>query len=304
MSARMPSRAWRPGSAGMGRRRAPALSVELTNDYRLILPIMLAAVTCVFIAEQFLPDGIYVMGLRRKGIHLAQGREIDLMQGVTVGDAMLQPAPTVPASASLMTLRDTLRRHKSNSLVVVDDDGLLVGIVTLSDLQGSYKPEGSGALTVGDICTCDPVTIAPDETLWTAIRLMSARDIGRLPVVRRGTREVMGLIGRHGVMRAYNIAIQRKLQDQHAHERVRLNTLTGGHAFEFYVPEGSPLVGIFIRDIHWPADSVVASILRDSRLVIPHGDTRLRAEDLVTVVANPSAAEELRMLFRAGASGE
>ena len=42
---------------------------------------------------------------------------------------------------------------------------------------------------------------------------MSARDVGRLPVVRRGTREIVGFIGRHGVIRAYNIATARKLHD-------------------------------------------------------------------------------------------
>ena len=43
--------------------RAPITAImlvfEVTNDYRLILPIMLASVTCVFVAELFEPDGVY-----------------------------------------------------------------------------------------------------------------------------------------------------------------------------------------------------------------------------------------------------
>lgn len=276
------------------------LVFELTNDYRLILPIMLASVTCVFIAERFEPLGLYLLSLRKKGINLTPGREIDLMQGVLVGDAMMKPAPTIRHDASLTELRDALRRHKSASVVVVDETEQLCGIVTLSDLQRAYSPEGNDNLKVGDICTREPATITSEDTLWTAIRVMSQRDVGRLPVVKRGTRQVVGLIGRHGVVRAYNVAVQRKVQDQHTQERVRLNTLTGGHAYEFYVETDSPMIRRRIQDINWPPESVVASIERNGRLVIPHGDTALEADDLVVVVADPSAAEELRLLFRHG----
>ncbi|MCC6614200.1 MAG: chloride channel protein [Anaerolineae bacterium] len=276
------------------------LVFELTNDYRLILPIMLASVTCIIIAERFEPWGLYLLSLRKKGINLAPGREIDLMQGVLVGDAMLKPAPMIKPDATLAELRDMLRRLKSTSLVVVDDKQQLCGIVTLSDLQRAYKPGGDDPLHVGDICTRDPATITPEDTLWTAIRVMSQRDVGRLPVVKRGTREVVGLIGRHGVVRAYNVAVQRKVQDQHTQERVRLNTLTGGHSYEFYVETDSPMIGKRIRDVEWPPESVVASIERDGRLVIPHGDTALEPDDMVVVVADPTVAEELRNLFRHG----
>jgi len=276
------------------------LVFELTNDYRLILPIMLASVTCIFIAERFEPLGLYLLSLRKKGINLAPGREIDLMQGVLVGDAMLKPPPSITPGASLAELRDTLRRFKTTSVVVVDENQQLCGIVTLSDLQRAYQPGGDGNLHVADICTRDPATITPEDTLWTAIRLMSQRDVGRLPVVKRGSREVVGLIGRHGIVRAYNVAVQRKVQDQHTQERVRLNTLTGGHSYEFYVETDSPMIGRRIRDIQWPPESVVASIERDGRLVIPHGDTALEPDDMVVVVADPTVAEELRILFRHG----
>ncbi|MBE0690663.1 MAG: chloride channel protein, partial [Anaerolineae bacterium] len=276
------------------------LVFELTNDYRLILPIMLASVTCIIIAERFEPLGLYLLSLRKKGINLVPGREIDLMQGVLVGDAMLKPAPIITQDASLAELRDMLRRYKTTSVVVVDDKQHLCGIVTLSDLQLAYQPEGNDQLHVGDICTRDPATITAEDTLWTAIRLMSQEDVGRLPVVKRGTREVTGLIGRHGVVRAYNVAVQRKVQDQHTQERVRLNTLTGGHTYEFYVETDSPMIGRRISDIQWPPESVVASIERNGRLIIPHGDTALEPDDLVVVVADPAIAEELSILFRHG----
>src|SRR5690606_34257745 len=68
------------------------LVFELTNDYRLILPIMLAAVACIYLTNRFAPLGIYALGLARQGIHLQEGRDIDLMQGITVAEVMDEPA--------------------------------------------------------------------------------------------------------------------------------------------------------------------------------------------------------------------
>ena len=272
------------------------LVFELTNDYRLILPIMLATVVSIYIAEHLEPSGIYRLGLLRQGVHLVSGRETDLMQGVTVGEVMMSPPPIITATASLLELRDALRKYTKNSLCVVDKDGLLCGVVTLSDLRRAYDADVAQPLTVGDICSRDVVTIYPEETLWTAIRMMGQMDIGRLPFIKRGTREVIGLIGRYGMMQAYHLAVARKMQDQQTAERIRLDTLTESHVFEFHIVAGSLVAGKQIRDVPWPSESVVASIRRQGRLLIPHGDTQLNSGDALVVVAAPSAEPVLKRL--------
>ncbi|MGQ9889046.1 MAG: chloride channel protein [Aggregatilineales bacterium] len=283
--------------------RAPITAImlvfELTNDYRLILPIMLAAIACMFVAERFVRHGIYALGLARKGVYLSQGRDVDVMQGVTVGEAMTAPAPTINEDASLLMLRDTLRQCHTRALCVVDDRRRLSGIVTLTDLQRVYeqRPTSSEALTVGDICTRDVITASPDDVLWTAVRTMGARDIGRLPVVRPGTRELLGMLSRSDIVQAYNTAIARKLHDQHRAEQVRLNALTGAHVFELRVAPGAPAAGRSIREVHWPAESVIASVQRGGKLIVPHGVTDLQPGDLVTVVAALGCENELERLF-------
>lgn len=285
--------------------RAPITAImlvfEMTNDYRLILPIMLAAVACVFVAERFARRGIYGQGLARKGVYLSQGRDVDVMQGITVGEAMVAPAPTINEDASLLMLRDTLRQHHTRALCVVDDRRLLAGVVTLADLQRVYERQLADAaaetLTVGDICTRDAMTANPDDVLWAAIRSMGARDIGRLPVVRPGTRELVGLLSRGDIVQAYNTAIARKLQDQHRAEQIRLNALTGAHVFELRIAPGAAVAGQAIRDVRWPAESVIASVQRGGKLIVPHGETGLLPGDLITVVAAPECAAELERLF-------
>jgi CIC family chloride channel protein len=257
---------------------------------------MLTTIVCVAVAERFEPHSIYSLGLARAGLRLQPGREIDMMQAVTVAEAMLTPAPSIREEASLIELRDALRAEHTNSLAVMDAEGLLVGVVTLSDLQRAYALPDAAAKAVGEIASRDLAVAHPEDYLWTAIRLMSARDVGRLPVVKRGTRELVGFIGRHGVIRAYNIATARRMQDQHTAEQVRLGHLTGGHVFEMPVMERAPVTEKAIKDIKWPAESVVASVTRNGRLLVPHGSTVLHAGDKLSIVAAPDVESELRDL--------
>ncbi len=262
--------------------------------------MMLTTVACVYVAERLEPHSIYTRSLARRGVHLPQGRDTDLMQGVTAREAMRAPAPTIPAAASLVELRDALRQQHTKALCVLDGEGLLCGVVTLSDLQGAYAAGQDPAPNVGEICSGDVATVFPEQWVWEAIRIMSGRDIGHVPVVERGTREVIGLIDRPGLVRAYHVAIARKREDQRVAEQVRLNTLTGGHVSEFVIPGRSTLVGRRIREIAWPPDSAVVAIRRQERLIVPHGDTALAAGDAVMVIHDGAVHADLRGLFAAG----
>ncbi len=292
------------GMAGLlaGIIRAPITAImlvfELTDDYRMILPIMLTAVSCSIIMEWAGSPGIYMGALLKHGVHLQRGRDIDIMQGVRVHEAMRTPAPILHQSATLVELRDSFHDQETRSLCVVDTDGNLTGLVTLGDLQRAYETaqQKDQHLQVCDICTPDPLTIAPDESLWRAAREMGARDIGRLPVVDADGRPI-GLLRRQDLVKAYNLAISRKFHDQHYAEQIRLNTLTGAYINEFRVRHGCPVAGQQIKDVVWPAEAVIASINRHGKLIIPHGNTVLAPHDKVTVVTDAVAEPVLKHLF-------
>ena len=292
------------GMAGMmaGVVRAPITAImlvfELTNDYRFILPIMLVSVICIFISERFSKYSVYELGLVRNGIRLQHGRDVDVMQGITVREAMFTPAPTIGERANLRELRDGFRHHHRNALCVVNDEGQLTGIVTLSDLQNAFSTSDHHEdLTVADVCTRDVLTARPDDVLWTAIRNMGARDVGRLPVVDSRTGALVGMLNRHDVVDAYNTAIQRKLTDQQMAEQIRLNTLTGAHVYEMHVKHRSPLCGQMIKDVKWPPEAVVASIQRRGRLLVPSGSSKILPDDVLMIVADPHSEFELMRLF-------
>lgn len=279
--------------------RAPITAImlvfELTNDYRLILPIMLASVACVFVAELFERDGVYAMGLARKGIRLKQERDIDLMQALTVRDAMSTPAPVIHNDQSLLELRDGLRKFHAHGLIVVDQADKVVGIATMSDLQQAFE-SGIAQGKVEDLCGQEVITTEPDEPLWTAVRNMGQRGIERLPVVDPVTGAPVGVLTRDGIISAYNKAITRKIEEQHIEEQVRLHTLTGAHVVDYLIRPGAAVIGKKLKDVTWPPESSVAAVRRGERLIVPNGNTELRLWDTLTVVTDPRSERELSAL--------
>ena len=291
------------GMAGVmvGVVRAPITAImlvfELTNDYRMILPIMLVAIICMYLTQVAEPRGVYLRTLAMSGLHLQEGRDVDIMRGIVVSEVMREPS-TIRSDASLTALRDAMRQQHRREMILLDEAGNIQGIVTLSDLQQAYEREDHGEkLTVDDIATHDIVTTTTTESLWLAVRKMAVDGVGRLPVLERGTREIAGIINRHDVVRAYNTTITNKIREQHTAEQIRLQHLTGAHVFELNVSKKAPIANHIISEIKFPGESTVASIQRDGKLLIPHGDTRILPKDVVTIVAAPEAEADVARLF-------
>jgi len=281
--------------------RAPITAVlllfELTNDYNLILPIMLAVAVCLIIVERFAPDGIYQHGLARKGIRLSRGRDIDLMQIVTVGEAMSEPH-LVSSQDTIESLAAVFDKHQTHGLVVIDDSQALFGIVTIQDLARAREADHTAITKVADICTRDVLTVTPDLPIARALQLIGERDLGRLPVVdKNDPHKVVGVLRRRDIMRAYDIAVQRKQQEQHQVEQVRLSTISGAYVVEMRVNAGSLVDGQCLRDTQWPAGSVIASIWRNGQAIAPNGDSRLLAGDKLTIVTAADHHDALEKLL-------
>jgi len=63
------------------------------------------------------------------------------------------------------------------------------------------------------------------------------------------------------------------------------------------IPKGAPAEGVTIKDLSFPASSVIAAIIRRGQIIIPRGSTRFEAGDEVLAIVDPQAAKELAILF-------
>lgn len=124
-----------------------------------------------------------------------------LLQDVTIRDAMSSPVVTVPPDLPVSEVVRMMYTSRHLGFPVVRD-GSLIGIVTLGDVHNVPEPDRE-ALQVQDIMTKDLITLRPDDALIEALKVMSVRSIGRVPLVERG--EVVGIITRTDIMRVMEL---------------------------------------------------------------------------------------------------
>ncbi|UCF78306.1 MAG: chloride channel protein [Candidatus Eiseniibacteriota bacterium] len=184
---------------------------EMSNDYSIILPLMLCAAISTLVSSQISKESIYTLKLARRGINLKRGVEVNVMGSITVESIMLQRVNTVPASQTLADFLKFLQGTTETSFPVVDDSGRLVGVLSLEHVREVLLNESRAGLEqiliVQDIADTDPPTLHPGHTLNDAMMRFGKRDSDRLPVVDPGTLELKGIVKRSDVINAYNKAL-------------------------------------------------------------------------------------------------
>lgn len=180
---------------------------EMTNDYRIILPIMIAAGLASAIARFVDPESIYHKKLSRRKESIARSHEMQGLEHIMVRDVMVRQFPTVNHTDDV---REIIRVARANptieSLPVLNDEGKLAGIIRPEDLHRVLDSDMPPQLLhADDIAVVAPLSVAPDENLLEALRDFGSRDIETLPVeIGSGSgRKLIGLLLRSDVMRRY-----------------------------------------------------------------------------------------------------
>jgi len=278
--------------------RAPITAIlvlfEMTRNYSIILPLMMAVAVSTVVAQLITRDTIYSIKLRRRGVEIEEGRELPLLQNITVGQAMARNFDVVSADTGVAELLESIPADgQPRAFPVLDPDRKLVGILTPSDIERVLDKDLS-ALTVQDIAAKSPVTIFPDQTLEEAVRRLGSQGLRQLPVVSRHDPSVLlGLLRHSDVINASARALVSRTRPAQPAPAPAQVELYGTEEMEFKVIGRSPLAGKRIQDIELPKDSIIVSIVRDGSPVIPHGDVSLEPGDRVVLIALPSAIPEL-----------
>lgn len=195
------------GAVFAGIVRAPVTSIiiifEMTNNYSIILPLMVANITAYALATRLSPTPIYDALLLQDGIHLPHTQRHALRQ-IHVRAAMTRDVITVKGSTKVAAAFEYVQAlpHHYHSYPVVDEAGALSGLFTFNDLKRALAA-GKGERLLAEIAGKRLVHAHPDHTLDAVIVKLGQKGVSQLPVVsRKDTAKLLGIITMHDVAAA------------------------------------------------------------------------------------------------------
>ncbi len=286
--------------------RAPITAViiifELTGDYRIILPLMLAIAIATGVSSLINHDTIYTLKLRRRGIDLMRGRSANLMQLLIVADAM-QPAPTqLQTTTSLNEAIARIAETPTDGLPAIDEHGRYRGTLSTEQLEQAMRENALDA-TAGEL-TQDIPALKPDQTLEDALGALLHAHSG-LPVIAPGSDSPVGWLTHRDVLHAYNTRLTAGLDDTdppHASKPKRRprrrpnSTLARLHSYRIINLElatTQPPAGRRLNEIQWPERSTVLAIHRHDHTLEPDPTQQLQQGDRLTLLVPANAADTL-----------
>ena len=285
-----------------GAARAPFTAIlivfEMTDDYRMIVPLMATVVTSLVIAERLMKDSIYTLKLSRRGIRIQRGRDVDVMESVLVEEVMVKEPIIVSDDLPITILAEKFIETGRHGFPVLDKHGQLFGVVSLEDYRSAVESrKETGDLTVGEIATRDIITVHTDETVGAALRRMAPRDISRLPVVsRENSRQLLGMVRRNDIVRAYEVGATRQEEERLRTSKHHIKEVSGFEPIEMRIEQGSFSAGKKLGEIPWPREAVVVSVRRGKKSIIPRGSLVLEAGDEISLLSERDVTKEVRKL--------
>ena len=199
------------GAVASGAMHAPITSIlivfELTNDYRIILPLMITCIISVLITTRLKKDSIYTLKLSRRGVNLFHGREVNVLHSLQVSRVMKTDFEQVGIDTPLRKLMDLTVSSPHSNFFVVNDLNRLVGVISIHDIRRLiYESDALESILVAyDLMTPVRQAFKPTDTLDIVMKAFGELNIDELPVIEsKNGIKLSGTVAKDDVIDAYN----------------------------------------------------------------------------------------------------
>ena len=197
------------GAVFAGVVRAPMTSVlmifEMTQDYAVIVPLMIANLVSLFVASLIQHEPIYEALAVQDGVHLPSSKSRERSGQLRAASIMKAASQSLPAETMVREALEQSRASGARSWVVTDSRGV-IGVIGISRLE-AQPPEDAEKKLSDLVDTLDFPHMHTDQGLDVALERMGTNHLDILPVVNRAdVHKLEGVVTLRDVLQAYGVA--------------------------------------------------------------------------------------------------
>jgi len=180
---------------------------EMTGGYALIVPLMIVSTISYLLLGRVSLYEKQVSTRLDSPAHIGDFA-IDLLDHISVGEAIPldRKVETIPERMRFEEILQVIVKSDQSNFPVVDENGYLKGILSLTDIRRVMLERELHHLVVAkDVATLDVLTVTPEDSLKTALEKMTEAEIRELPVVsKEDSRKVLSMLSRKDMVRVYH----------------------------------------------------------------------------------------------------
>lgn len=201
------------GMAGMmaGVMQAPLTSIfliaEITGGYNLFIPLIVTATVSYLTANHFIKNSIYTFHLAKRGDLITHDKDKAALTLMDVYKVIEKNFVALHPEDKLTQLVEAVKKSKRNVYPVVDNDGILVGILTLNDVKEMiFEKELYEKVRIKDIMYYPETYVNFEDTLQTITDQLEVSGHYNVPVIKDN--KYIGFISRAKIFSVYRKLIK------------------------------------------------------------------------------------------------
>lgn len=198
---------------------------ELTNDYKIILPLMLSCIIASLVTVGLHKESIYTMRLKRKGILFKEGREVNILRSLFVRDLISQDYEMFLNTERVGKIIDQAIGGKHHAFQIVDAYKNYVGCFSLNQLKKLVlQKELVDSFVIAEDIAVPEIHIDYEDNLENAMEIFGRKDVAEIAVLK--DKKFFGVIKRKDVIEAYNHEITKKEATSGLIQKLKFTHLT------------------------------------------------------------------------------
>ncbi|MDE5869082.1 MAG: chloride channel protein, partial [Muribaculaceae bacterium] len=188
------------------------LTAEMTGGYDLFLPLLIVSLLAYMTIKVFLPYSIYTMRLARAGDLLTHEKDKAVLTLLKLDNVIETDFKSVKPEMNLKEMVDTISVCNRNLFPVIDDQGMLKGVVLLDDIRNiMFRSDLYKKMHVSRFMSAVPATIDISYPMDKVMAIFDKTNAWNLPVVDKG--KYVGFVSKSKIFNSYRRVLRHFTED-------------------------------------------------------------------------------------------
>jgi chloride channel protein, CIC family len=183
---------------------------EMTNNYSVILPLMITIIISNFISKYILKGSLYTLKFKEEGREIdLYGRRTEILNRLKISELIDKNITFVDIDYSFNQVTVALKESQYDSVLVRNNSEKIVGIITFQDIRNAVLDRetrniiNSNLLVAGDIMNSSLTFTDESISCEEALKKLESVDFELLPVIEKNTGTFLGVITKEKIMHRY-----------------------------------------------------------------------------------------------------